>query len=77
MSKWQEKLLSNKIKEISKIIEHRKLITSIYNQKLQEKGIGTVQVPKYWSLIFLRYPIKVGNKWKILEKAKKVTNRTG
>lgn len=71
MSKWQKGLLEKQSKEIDKIIEHRKWVTSLYEKYLPEIGIETVKIQDYCEPVFLRYPILVKDKKKILTQAEK------
>ncbi len=71
MSKWQINLLEKKLKEIDKIIEHRKWVTSLYEKYLPQIGFKTVKIPDNSEVVFLRYPVLVKNKEKILKEAEK------
>ncbi|MBI4706712.1 MAG: DegT/DnrJ/EryC1/StrS family aminotransferase [Candidatus Omnitrophica bacterium] len=71
MSSWQEKLLKIKLEKINQSIEHRMHITSLYEKLLTENAIKTVQLPDYYEIVFLRYPVIVKDKKKALEAAKK------
>lgn len=71
MSEWQRNLLEKKLKEIDKIIEHRKWVVSLYERHLPQLGIETIKVSEYAEPIFLRYPVLVKDKQKLLDKAKK------
>lgn len=71
MTNWQKKLLENKLAEITRVIAHRKWVTSLYEAMCKEKGIRAVDLPDDYDPVFLRYPIRVGFKEKILAEAKK------
>lgn len=71
MSGWQRNLLEKKLKEIDKIILHRKWVVSLYEKYLPQIGIKTIKVSEYAEPIFLRYPVLVKDKQKLLDKAKK------
>jgi dTDP-4-amino-4,6-dideoxygalactose transaminase len=71
MSDWQRNLLEKKLKEIDRIIEHRRWVVSSYEKYLPEIGIKPVKLPAYIEPIFLRYPILVEDKGKILQEAKR------
>lgn len=71
MSRWQEVLLSKKISKIDEFNAHRMKISFIYKKYLGENGINQVNLSEDYDPIFLRYPIKVRNKVKILIEARK------
>ncbi len=71
MSGWQKGLLERKLKGIQKITDHRIWVTSLYEEKLKKKGIRTVELPDHYRPVFLRYPVIVRNKAKVLEEARK------
>lgn len=71
MSQWQRNLHEKKLTEIIQIIDHRKWITSLYESLLGKRDIKTVKLPEDYEPIFLRYPILVKNKRKLLDGAKK------
>jgi perosamine synthetase len=70
MSEWQRKLLETKLKEIQKIIDHRIWVTSLYEKELKKKGTQTVVLPDHYRPVFLRYPVPVKNKARVLEEAR-------
>ena len=71
MSLWQRDLLEKRLAEIDNIIQHRKWVTSLYETLLGEKGVETVRLTSDYDPVFLRYPIFVENKIRIIEEAKK------
>lgn len=71
MSPWQRNLLEKELAKIHKYIEHRKEITSLYEELLKKKGIKTIKLPEHYNPVFLRYPVLVKDKIKVLEDAKK------
>jgi perosamine synthetase len=71
MSAWQRNLLEKELAKIHKYIKHRKEITSLYEELLKKKGIKTVELPEYYTPVFLRYPVLVKNKEKVLEDARR------
>lgn len=71
MSEWQRVILQKKLGEIIKDIKHRKWITSIYENRLRGKGIETIKMSNDYEPVFLRYPILVKNKRKVLNEAKR------
>jgi dTDP-4-amino-4,6-dideoxygalactose transaminase len=76
MSAWQIALLDKKLEEIDKYIEHRKLVKSFY-ERLLKKHIKTVKLANYYEPVFLRYPVLVENKRKVLQEAKKLRIELG
>lgn len=71
MSEWQRNILKRKLAEINGIIDHRRWVTSLYENLLRDKGMKTVDLPEYYEPVFLRYPVLVSDKRKMLEEAKK------
>jgi len=71
MSDWQRHLLEKQLSQIENIIQHRKHIALLYEKLLEDKGIQTVKLPKYYEPVYLRYPVLVKDKGKILTEAKK------
>jgi dTDP-4-amino-4,6-dideoxygalactose transaminase len=71
MSSWQINLLQEKLRKINKCVEHRKWITSTYEALLNEKGIKTLKLQDGHEPVFLRYPLLVNDKDKVLEEAHK------
>lgn len=71
MLTWQRNLLEKKLRDIDGSIKHRKLVTSLYERYLSERGIETIKLPNDYDPVFLRYPLIVRNKEKMLIEAKK------
>ena len=71
MSKWQRNLLETKFSELNKNLEHRKRVVSIYEAKLKKKGLNALQFNHEYEFEFLRYPLLVKNKKKVLADAQK------
>jgi perosamine synthetase len=69
MSEWQKVLLIKKLKQIGTYIGYRKHIASLYEKLLPEYGIKSVKLPGYSEPVFLRYPVLVGDKRKVLGEA--------
>ncbi len=69
MANFQKNLLLRKLNNIDKIIEHRKYISSIYGKELKKLGILVREFPKDYDVVYLRYPLLVKNKEKILNNA--------
>ena len=71
MTGWQKKLLEKKLAEMAKIITHRKWVTTLYAGLCKEKGIKAIDLSDDYDPVFLRYPIRVSGKERILAEAKK------
>jgi perosamine synthetase len=71
MSQWQRDLLEKKFMEINRAINHRRWVTSLYEEQLAQKGMKTVVLPKEYEPVFLRYPLLVKNKIEVLSEAQK------
>ena len=71
MSQWQRNLLEKKLIKIKGIIDHRKWVTSLYDEWLGQKGMNTIILPEDYEPVFLRYPILVKDKRKVLSEARK------
>jgi len=71
MSQWQRVLIEKKLVEIKNIVDHRRWVTSLYEEWLGQRGMKTVILPTDYEAVFLRYPILVKNKRKVLSEAKK------
>lgn len=70
MSAWQRDLLVKKLGEIHTYIQHRKWVTLLYEEQLKKKGIA-VKLSSDYEPVFLRYPVLVKYKMKVLEEAEK------
>ena len=77
MSSWQRSLLTKELQSINQYIDHRKLLTLAYESILEEKGKKPIALHDDYECVFLRYPLLVKNKNKILEKAKKMKVEIG
>lgn len=71
MSEWQKNLLVEKLGEMQRYIDHRKWITALYEEMLRKKGIKMVELSGDYEPVFLRYPVLVKDKRKVLEEAEK------
>lgn len=71
MAQWQKDLLEKKLMKIKKIIDHRIYITSLYENLLKQKDMKTVTLSEDYEPVFLRYPILVKDKRKVLSEAEK------
>lgn len=71
MSAWQENILNRKLEDINSVIEHRQLITSIYNKSLRGREIVSIKSASAYEPVILKYPVIVGDKKKTLIEARK------
>jgi len=71
MSNWQKKTLEKKIKNIDNIIKHRKFAMQRYEEELKKIGYSTNIFSNDYDIVYLRYPLLVKNKKKILQDALK------
>jgi perosamine synthetase len=71
MSDWQGTLLLKKLENMDKLIEHRKRIISMYEDRLNQMDIEILELPNYYDPVFLRYPLLVENKSETLMEAKR------
>jgi perosamine synthetase len=71
MSKWHRDLLENQMLHLTQLTHHRKFISTLYEDLLGKKGIKTVTLPEEYEPVFLRYPLLVRDKSKVLAEAKK------
>lgn len=71
MASWQMILLKKKLVKVHMIIAHRKNVVQYYENELLKMGLDTVKPPKQSQPVYLRYPILVKNKGKMLEEAEK------
>ena len=70
MSSFQAKIGRRKLYRLSLDLTHRRTITQLYEEILSKKGWPIVERPKHGEPVFLRYPVRVTNKWTLLERAK-------
>lgn len=71
MPKVQINSLMRELKKIDSLIKHRNWVVSQYKKLLPEIGIKIQNLPKYIEPVYLRYPILVENKEKVLKEARK------
>lgn len=70
MSEWQGQILQKKLKKIGAMIQHRKTMAGIYESHLKKVGLNPVSLPADYDTVFLRYPLAVKDKEKLLYLAK-------
>ncbi|MDA8085795.1 MAG: DegT/DnrJ/EryC1/StrS family aminotransferase [Nitrospiraceae bacterium] len=71
MSDWQKKIISEKLALIADVIEHRRWAASRYRKLLPQAGFEPPELPDDCETVFLRYPLRVNNKKKVLESARR------
>jgi perosamine synthetase len=54
---------------LQKNIEHRKMLTSLYEELLTKKGWKIVTPPSNTDPVLVRYPVRITEKWAAVEKA--------
>jgi dTDP-4-amino-4,6-dideoxygalactose transaminase len=70
MSSFQAKIGRMKLYRLSQDLIHNRTITQLYEEILSKNGWSVVERPKHGEPVFLRYPVRVTNKWNLLERAK-------
>jgi len=70
MTEWQQRTIAKKLTGISTVIEHRRWVVSHYEKLLTEAGIGPLKLTCDLETVFLRYPVLVKDKSKVLALAK-------
>ncbi|MBN1897727.1 MAG: aminotransferase class I/II-fold pyridoxal phosphate-dependent enzyme [Spirochaetes bacterium] len=71
MSSFQKRLLIKKLKTIDPVIRHRKKISRLYEKVLKGKNFDLVKPSSVKDVTYLRFPLLVKDKEKILGKARK------
>jgi dTDP-4-amino-4,6-dideoxygalactose transaminase len=71
MTKWQRKIIEKKLAGISAVIDHRRAVVVQYEKLLPQAGIVPLGWPGDFEIVFLRYPVLVKDKSKVLAMAKK------
>lgn len=71
MSQWHRDLLENQMIHLKQLVQHRKFIGRLYEDILKKKGIETITMTDEYEPVFLRYPLLVRDKTKVLAEAKK------
>ena len=71
MTKWQRKTLEKKLADISAVIEHRRGVVAQYEKLLPTAGVEPLKLPGGLETVFLRYPVPVRDKGRVMELAKR------
>lgn len=66
MTRWQNAVLQEKLKRISSVINHRKWVASRYEDELRKRHFKIPTVPSFLEPVYLRYPIQVNDKTRLL-----------
>ncbi|MFB3813635.1 MAG: DegT/DnrJ/EryC1/StrS family aminotransferase [Terriglobales bacterium] len=70
MSRFQERLLQHRLADDS-VQQHRRRLKPLYDAALQAAGLPTATVPDGCDPVLLRYPIRVGNKARAMDEARR------
>jgi len=57
------------LRRLHRNIEHRKKMTKLYDQLLQQRGWKIVRPPENTDPVLVRYPVRITDKWGAVEKA--------
>lgn len=76
MSPWQRSLLYKKLSQCDSSIRHRRWISAFYAGALKERNMRR-EIPHEEEAVFLRYPLLVHDKKRMLEEAKKTRIELG
>lgn len=71
MTKWQKVKIEEKLAGISAVIDHRRAVVSQYEKLLPQAGVAPLRLPGDHEIVFLRYPVRVKDKSRVLALAKK------
>lgn len=71
MGKIQKNILIQNLSKIDLLINHRKYISKRYEEELNKIGIKTYNFTEDYDIVFLRYPLIVKDKEKVLKDALK------
>jgi len=77
MSSYQAKIGFQQIKKIHHNLSHRRQLTEFYEKNLCDRGWANPESPRNGTTEFLRYPLRVANKWDLLESARKAKIEIG
>ncbi len=77
MSKFQAKIGMKQLSTLSKNQSNSRQLAEFYRKALEEKGWEAPHCPGVASPELLRYPVRVGNKWELLEAAKEAQIEIG
>ena len=71
MTPWQKNTLEQKLADIPAVIKHRKEVVAQYEKLLPAAGIAPLKLPDCLETVFLRYPVPVKDKARVMELAKR------
>lgn len=69
MSEFQSKIGLKRLSGVEEMVEHRVRLAQFYEEALRSRGWPVVPGLEQTKTVYLRYPVRVGNKWELLEKA--------
>jgi dTDP-4-amino-4,6-dideoxygalactose transaminase len=69
MSTFQARVGLEQLRMFPRNSAHRRQLAALYRNHLQDHGWEVPAAPREADTVFLRYPIRVGNKWELLSKA--------
>jgi perosamine synthetase len=69
MSSWQERFLRLKLESLDRHLDHRKWLTTLYDQYLPDRH--RLELPANYDPVLVRYPIQVQDKERVLEEARR------
>ena len=71
MGKLQKNILIKNFSKMEALINHRKYVSKRYEEELSKIGIKTYKFSENYDIVFLRYPLLVKDKGKVLKDALK------
>ncbi|MCR4420967.1 MAG: aminotransferase class V-fold PLP-dependent enzyme [Exilispira sp.] len=71
MGKIQKNILLRNINKISSLIDHRKYVSRRYEEELKKCGLKIMELPDKYDIVFLRYPVIIKDKGRVLKEALK------
>ena len=69
MSAFQSRIGLKRLQTLPKSTAHRRRLAKFYEECLQARGWPVAAAPEHAESVYLRYPIRVSNKWEILSEA--------
>lgn len=69
MSSFQATIGQERLGSLPENLNHRSQLAELYRQRLQLRGWPVALTPLQTEPAFLRYPLRVANKWEVLQKA--------
>lgn len=69
MSPFQARIGLRQVHCLPQYIEHRRRLAKLYENYLRSHAWNPSKTPQEYEIVYLRYPIRVANKWDFLRKA--------